>query len=293
MTARRAASLLLAALAASCGGPDAPAEVRVFAASSLTEVMQTIAADFEKDTGAKVKLNLASSSVLAKQIVEGAPCDVFLSADQEWADFVEKEGLVVQGSRRDLLTNDLAVVFPRGREEPPGPGPTSPDLEKEPESHRRAWIRAQLTDPTVRRIAIGDPAHVPAGRYTKRTLEEWGLWKEIEHKTVGCENVRAALALVERAEVDAGIVYETDRRVSTKVKSHFWLLDGIEYDVFNTGQMIYLPRRVPNPMNPIRYPAMRIHPGTDAGYRFDQYLSGAGAGRVFQAAGFGVPSPPK
>jgi len=289
---RAAALLALAALAGSCGAEKSPDEVRVFAASSLTEVMQTIAADFEKETGVKVRLNLASSSTLAKQIVEGAPCDVFLSADEEWADFVEKAGCVEPGTRRDLLTNDLTIVFPPKREPLPVLGLSTRDLEEDPESHRRSWVRAQLTHHSVRRIAMGDPSHVPAGKYARRAFEEWGLWKDLEGRIVPCDTVRAALALVERGEADAGIVYVTDatatRAVDWGFSSRLWLLDGVRWNKFATEGVVLLPERVPRPSNPIRYPALRVRASGAKAARFDKYLDSLAARKVFEEAGFGI-----
>lgn len=286
---RRAAALLLATLAASCGGGE-PDEVRVFAASSLTEVMQTIAADFEKETGVKVKLNLASSSTLARQIVEGAPCDVFLSADSEWADHVEKAGLVEPGTRRDLLTNDLTVVYPPGKYVL---DTSVKELDVDPAADKRRRMRFHLTHESVRRIAMGDPSHVPAGRYSKEALEKLGIWQEVKGKIVACESDRAALALVERGEVDAGIVYVTDAGFSKGSRSVHRafdrFFDTVEYDRFGGAGTIYLVRRViPNPANPIRYPAMRIREAAAKAPRFDMYLDSLAARKVFEAAGFGI-----
>jgi len=264
VTARRAAALLLAALAASCGGPDAPAEVRVFAASSVTDVIQTIAADFEQSTGAKVKLNLASSSVLAKQIVEGAPCDVFLSADPEWADFVERAGLVEPGTRNDLLTNALELV---AREDRLVPAVYLSDLPLDRHVDR-------LLRQSTGRIAMGDPSHVPAGRYAKAALVGMGLWSGVEPRVVPCDSVRAALALAERGEVPMAIVYATDATASDRVqvRERFPSVPGVD----------------------IRYPVVGVKGLGAQGRSFLEFLRKDGALLVFRRAGFGLCiSPPK
>ena len=259
---KRVAALLLAALAASCGGePEqapAAAEVRVFAAASLTNVMKEIAADYEKETGSKVKLNLAATSVLAKQIVEGAPCDVFLSADQEWADFVEKAGLVEPGTRRDLVGNSLVLV--RGSEVLP-PESTS---HESPQSRIVNALRFSKG-----RIAIGDPAHVPAGRYAKTALQALGAWDDVESRIVPCESVRAALALVECGEVERAIVYHTDAVASTVRQSggEFPPIDSVD----------------------IRYPALGVKGWSSRGAEFLRHLEGKSATRAFLRAGFRLP----
>ncbi|MCK6479653.1 MAG: molybdate ABC transporter substrate-binding protein [Planctomycetes bacterium] len=205
---RLAAGILaLAALGAGCGeeGP----EVRVFAASSLTDVLGTLAADFEEETGTRVRLNLASSSTLAKQIVEGARCDLFLSADEEWAAFVRREERAGTGAAEVLLANRMVVVLADPSLHPYYLGGDLDEARWGDESLRRA-----LTAPGIRRIAVGDPEHVPAGRYARKGLEALGIWDACRDRLVPCESVRAALALVKRGEADAGIVYRTDALAS-------------------------------------------------------------------------------
>jgi molybdate transport system substrate-binding protein len=199
---RRIAAAALAAGAlvlpgAGCAGESATG-VRVFAASSLTGVMGALAADFEKETGTKVILNLASSSTLARQIVEGAPCDLFLSADEEWAAFVE--GRIGPRYETPFLENRLVLVEGESGSSP-GSLPGAPDRDR---------LRGWLLDPGVARIALGDPEHVPAGRYAKRALERADLWDGVKGKVVPADSVRSALALVLSGEVDGGIVYRTD-----------------------------------------------------------------------------------
>ncbi|HEU4394989.1 MAG TPA: molybdate ABC transporter substrate-binding protein [Planctomycetota bacterium] len=284
MTARRAAALLLASLAASCGGTDAPAEVRVFAASSLTDVMQTIAADFEQSTGAKVKLNLASSSVLAKQIVEGAPCDVFLSADNEWVDFVDAADLAEPNTREQLLTNRIQLVYGRRTQPTPGSIAVKEDRKGFPAPSDSDLYRQALADPALKRIAIGDPTHVPAGRYTKQALESLGVWATVEPRMIPCESVRAVLALLERGEVDAGFVYETDARSSTLRHMSLGFLASLGTD---SGALV-MRDPVALPKCEARVTVVGVKDGSSAGHRFQRYLRGARARRVFLDAGFGV-----
>ena len=256
LTTVRRAALLVAALAASCGGEPASAEVRVFAAASLTDVMKTIAAEFEHETGTNVTLNLASSSVLAKQIVEGARCDLFLSADAEWAAHVANAGFEEPGTRAEIVGNSLVAVMRERAYLGPGSEPAADPL-------------GQLLRGTRGRIAIGDPAHVPAGWYAKAALGELGLWETIEKRLVPCENVRAALALAERGETDLAIVYTTDARASQSIE-----------------HVVSFPE-VPGVR--IRYPALRVKGLSSRGEEFLRHLQGESARRSFRAAGFRVP----
>jgi molybdate transport system substrate-binding protein len=181
-------------LAAACGPTSAPASsgpLKVSAAVSLTEALQRVAARWEGDGGRKLTLNFAASNVLARQIMEGAPVDVFLSADEEQMDRLVASGAVDAEDRVDLLTNQLVVVTPGGRALP-GAAP------------------AMLASSAVKRVAIGDPQGVPAGVYAKAWLIRAGLWRQVEPKVVPAVSVRAALAAVEAANADAGIVYRTD-----------------------------------------------------------------------------------
>jgi molybdate transport system substrate-binding protein len=163
----------------------------VAAAVSLTEALQEIARAYEESGGGAVRFNLAGSNVLARQIVNGAPADVFISADEAQMDVVEKAAAVVPGSRVAVVENQLAVV-------------TTPDRV---EFVRREFARAPAE---IRRVAIGDPAAVPAGVYARRYLESKGLWSAYEPRIVPTTNVRAALTAVETGSVDAAIVYVTD-----------------------------------------------------------------------------------
>ena len=189
------AALLLIAWLASL--PQQP-PVIVSAAISLTDVLLEIEKAYRAAGGGPVQFNFAGSNVLARQIANGAPADIFISADPVQMQYVEKAGAVAPGSSSlYLLSNALAIVTPPNR----------------------ATIRTvhDLAQPSVRRIAIGDPAAVPAGFYAKQYLQRTGLWEGLQPKLLPLSNVRAALAAVENGGADAAIVYESDAFASKKV----------------------------------------------------------------------------
>lgn len=175
--------------------------VTVFAAASLSDALQEAAAAYEKAGGAKVRLSFAASSTLAKQIEAGAAADIFISADEAWMDYLKSRKLIADETRRPLLTGRLALVVPSETK-------VQIDLAKD-----RDWL-AKLGPG---RIATGDPAHVPAGKYAQQALTKLGLWSEIEPRLARADNVRNALVLVERGEAAAGIVYATDAAASKRV----------------------------------------------------------------------------
>lgn len=174
-------------------------ELHVSAAASLADALKEIDAAFTKETGVKVALNLGASSTLARQIEEGAPADVFFSADNAKMDALAAKGLVREETREDQLGNALVIVVPS-------------------DSTLKIKEAADLKGEKVRRIATGDPKAVPVGVYAKTYLEKTGLWKDVRPKIVATENVRTALAAVESGNVEAGIVYKTDAAISKKVK---------------------------------------------------------------------------
>ena len=187
--------LLIAFLAA----PLSAAELNVFAAASLTDALKEIAASYEQSTGDKIVLNLGASSTLARQIQEGAPADLFLSADEEKMNALENQGLLLAGTRRSVLSNTLVVVVPS-------------------DSGLKIARISDLAAPSIRAIALAEPQTVPAGIYAKEYLRKKGLWTKVIDRVVPTENVRAALAAVESGNVDAGIVYKTDAGISKKVR---------------------------------------------------------------------------
>jgi molybdate transport system substrate-binding protein len=177
--------------------PATAAEIQVFAAASLTDALKEIAPEYEKATGDKLVLNLGASSTLARQIQEGAPADLFLSADEAKMDGLEKRKLLLAGTRKSVLSNTLVVVVPV-------------------DSSLKISSPADLV--AVRALALAEPQTVPAGIYAKEYLKRKGLWSKVIDRVIPTENVRAALAAVESGNVDAGIVYKTDAGISKKVK---------------------------------------------------------------------------
>ena len=195
------ASLLLVAslLPIAVQAPQPPA-VLVSAAISLTDALLEIEKAYTAAGGGPLRFNFAGSNVLARQIANGAPADVFISADLVQMQYVEKAGAIAPGATSHLLRNSLAVVTPPGS------------------SIRTAQDLAQ---PSIRRIAIGDPAAVPAGFYARQYLQRAGLWSALQPKLLPLANVRAALAAVENGGADAAIVYRSDAAASRKVAVAF------------------------------------------------------------------------
>jgi len=191
--------LVLFALLLAFASPHAAAaaEVRVFAAASLTDALRDAAAVHERQTGDRVVFNFAASSTLARQIEAGAPADLFLSADEEKMDALAHAGLIVASTRVSVLSNTLVIVVPKDR----GMNLPSP----------RALVN-------VKTLALAEPSRVPAGIYARRYLVAQGLWDRVAAKVIPVENVRAALAAVESGNADAAIVYRTDALISHDVR---------------------------------------------------------------------------
>jgi molybdate transport system substrate-binding protein len=192
----RISVLILTAMLAVCNVNGA--EVNVYAAASLTDAMKEIASAYEKESGDKILFNFGASSLLARQIIERAPADMFISADEANMDELATAGLIAIETRRDLLSNLLVIVVPSDSK----------------------LVIASPEEPVTKsqKIAVADPRAVPAGIYTKKYLTRLGLWQKLEPKIVPTENVRAALAAVESGNVDAGFVSATDAKISSKVR---------------------------------------------------------------------------
>jgi len=245
------AMALWLALAAAAAAPAPPAVV-VFAASSLTNVLQAAAADFERATGTRVLVNVGASNSQARQILDGAPADVFCSADEAQMDLVERAGRVAAGTRATLASNRLVVMVPKDRA-------------------RALRGVDELLAPDVARIAVGDPAAVPVGVYTRDYLERLGLWTRFQSRIVPTVNVRAALAAVDTGNADAAFVYATDAPLAAHASIAFTVP----------------PAQAP----PIRYPGAVVIGGanTDGGRRFLQFLRSDAGRALFTRAGFLVP----
>lgn len=225
--------------------------ITVFAASSATDCLNAIAKAYEASRGVKVRLNLASSSVLARQIEQGAQCDVFLSADLQWMDYLAQRTNIQAVTRHNLLGNRLVIVTPANR-------PLDVKMAR----------TFDLPKSFAGRLAVGDPEHVPAGRYAKEALQNMGWWEGLKDRLAPAENVRTALLLVERGETDAGIVYSTDARVSKAVT----VAGEFPEDAHK----------------PICYPVALCVGAKPKAREFLDYLAGKEATAVWTAAGFTV-----
>jgi molybdate transport system substrate-binding protein len=229
--------------------PLPAAELGVYAAASLSDALKELSANYEKQTGDKLLFNFGASSMLARQIQEGAPADVFFFADEEKMDALEKKGLVLAGTRKSLLSNSLVIIVPT-------------------EASLRLDSAFDLTNAAVARIAVAEPTSVPAGIYARQYLSKLGLWDKLVDKCVPTENVRAALAAVESGNADAGIVYKTDARISKKVR--------VAYEVpVAEGPRISYPVAV-----------LKDSKRTDDANQFIIYLGSDAALQVFRKYGF-------
>ncbi|MEZ5666164.1 MAG: molybdate ABC transporter substrate-binding protein [Alphaproteobacteria bacterium] len=255
----RVRSLHVALAAWLAAQPVSAEPVTVFAAASLTDAMEQVAAGWAEAGNEPWRLSLGGSSTLARQIVAGAPADIFLSANVEWMDAVEAAGLLVPDSRIDLLANSLVLVAPADAL-PAAPVAIGPDLDL-----------AALLGPDGR-LAMADPTSVPAGIYGRQSLVSLGLWDGIAARVVATGDVRGTLALVARDEVPLGIVYATDAAISADVA--------------------VLATFPPESHAPITYPAARIAgDGPDEAAAAFAYLLSAEARAVFARHGFAVVAP--
>ncbi len=177
-------------------------EVKIFAAASLTNSITELGEMYTKKTGVKVSPSFASSSTLAKQIENGAPAEVFISADLQWMNYLGDRKLLLEGSRFDLLGNRLVLICPIS---------SDAKIKIEQGLDLARFLGNGL-------LATGDPDHVPAGKYAKAALEKLGMWPFVSNKLARASDVRSALTWVEKDEAPLGIVYSTDAAVSKKVR---------------------------------------------------------------------------
>ena len=234
---------------AGCGdgsSADRP-QVVVFAAASTGEAVDEIGAAAFQKHGIRLKASYAGTSTLAQQVAHGAGAEVFLSANENWADYLEEKGLVAQ--RRDLLGNRLVIVVPAD----------SPVVLREPKD---------LLDPQIRNLALADPVAVPAGVYARQALEKLGLWQQLESKVVAGADVQHVRSFVELGAAEAGIVYATDAAASDEIRVSIELptelTEPIQYPV------LLLKQGAKNP-------------AAEAFYRF---LCGPEAASIFRQRGF-------
>lgn len=177
-------------------------DVKLYAAASLTDALTELSATYQKvHPDVVIKQSFAGSSTLAKQIENGAPADIFISADNDWVDYLQTRALLVNESRKKLLSNELVLIAPVDSKV------------------------SVLLDPAFNlntsfsgRLCTGDPASVPVGKYAKQSLTKYNWWDKVQARLVGTEDVRTALTFVERVECGLGIVYKTDAQLSKKVK---------------------------------------------------------------------------
>jgi molybdate transport system substrate-binding protein len=173
--------------------------ITVSAAISLSGALDEIAREYKTAGGGDVRFNFAASNVLARQIANGAPADLFISADEAQMAYAQAQQAIDAGTRVRLLSNRLVVIAPSTRQE-------------------QLRDVKSLLGSNVRRVAIGDPAGVPAGVYAKQYLERIGIWRDLQPKLLPLTNVRAALAAVESGGADAGFVYESDTAATSRVR---------------------------------------------------------------------------
>ena len=255
--ARRAVLCLAAALLTSQAHADEPQAVLVFAAASLKNALDDVIAAYGEETGTKVTASYAASSALAKQIEQGAPAQLFISADLDWMDYLAERQLIVDATRRNLLGNSLVLVA--GRDSTQAEVAIGPGFD----------LMARLGGG---RLAVGEVKAVPAGRYAKVSLERLGAWDGVEGKLAQAENVRAALALVARGEAPLGIVYKTDAAADPSVR------------IVGTFPADSHP--------PIIYPAAVTKVGEGSGAAaFLQFLGGGTTRSAFEKQGFTMAGP--
>ncbi len=230
-------------------------ELLVFAAASTTNALGEIGTLYESQGKGHVTFAFASSSTLAKQIESGAPADLFLSADVPWMTYLEEKKRVAPGNRRELLGNRIVLIVPADS----------------PVKLIEIKAGVALTDILGKegRLSMGDPEHVPAGKYGRKALESLGCWDQVKDRLAPMKDVRAALVMVERAEAPLGLVYATDAAVSRKVR------------VVGTFPVDSHP--------PIIYPVAAVSGGKmDAAKAFVAFLKGPEASAIFIKYGFEV-----
>ncbi|HGM5493246.1 TPA: molybdate ABC transporter substrate-binding protein [Serratia fonticola] len=227
-------------------------KITVFAAASLTNALQDIATEYQKGKDVDVVSSFASSSTLARQIEQGAPADMFISADQQWMDYAIDKQQMVKDTRYTLLGNELVLIAAKSAKQ-----------DKITINKQTDW--AKLLNGG--RLSVGDPDHVPAGIYAKEALQNLGAWTTLEPQLARANNVRSAMAMVEREEAPLGIVYGSDAVASDKVKV-----------------IAIFPE---DSHKPVEYPMAIVKDHqTPAVTAFYDYLKGPQAAAIFERYGF-------
>jgi molybdate transport system substrate-binding protein len=227
-----------------------PTALVVFGAASLTNVLQDIGNDYKRETGQEVSFSFAASSVLARQIEAGTRADVFVSADEEWMDYLQSRTLIDPKTRHDIVMNRLVLI-----------APAASDIKLKIAPHFA--LAAALGKG---RLATGDPGSVPVGRYARAALTNLGVWSEVSSHIVPAEDVRSALAFVARGETPLGIVYETDALIEKRVR----IVDTFPEDSHA----------------PITYPVALIATAKAGAGRFVGYMKSPASRAVFAHYGF-------
>ncbi|MEK6787491.1 MAG: molybdate ABC transporter substrate-binding protein [Pseudomonadota bacterium] len=229
-------------------------DVTIYAAASLTNVIKTLATSYEQDKSTHIKPSFASSSTLAKQIEAGAPAGLYIAADTQWMDYLQTRRLIDKGSRKNLLGNELVLIASAAQ-------PRTVVMKKGTD------LAASFTG----KLCMGDPSHVPAGIYGQQALQSLGWWDALAKRVVGTEDVRTALAFVQRGECPLGVVYATDAAASTQV-----MIAG---------------RFAASSHDPIIYPIALLPRASSEARDFYRYLQSDAAKAVYRQAGFVVLTP--
>jgi molybdate transport system substrate-binding protein len=251
LCSRLFACLILVLSMAAVAGTSAADPVRIFAAASLKNALDETASAWKAKTGKEAVASYAASSALAKQIEQAAPADIFMSADLDWMDYLDKRNLIKGGTRKNLLGNQIVLVAAAG---------SGFKLDLKAGADLAGALAGE-------KLAMGEVKSVPAGKYGEAALEKLGLWASVEKNVAMSENVRAALALVARGEAKLGIVYASDARVEPKVE-----VAGV-FPEDSHPPIIYPVALVASGMNP------------DAA-EFLAFLSTPDAAAIFKAQGF-------
>ena len=246
-------AILLGTLALPVSGPahgQPGTAITVFAAASLTDNLKAVADAYKAKTGTVVTLSFGASSTLARQIDQGAGADIFVSADSEWMDYLQKNALIAAASRRNILGNQLVLV-------------AAPDAKPAPKIAPHFDLAGALGDG---KLALADPASVPAGKYAKAALTALGVWDSVAAKVAPAENVRVALEYVARGEAPYGIVYATDAKAAPSLR-----VVGIFPESSHP---------------PIIYPGALTKTAQPGAKAFLDFLSSTSARAIFEKAGF-------
>ena len=229
----------------------APSPITVFAASSLTDALSTIGAQYAAETGIKVRFAFGASSAMARQIEAGAPADLFFSADTDWMDYLQARSLIDPQSRHNILSNRLVLIAPVASQVTLKIAPNFPLSQALGKGYR---------------LATGDPDSVPVGRYARSALTTLGVWNQVADRLVRAENVRSAMLFVARGETPLGIVYQTDAQADPKVRI---------VDIFPAKTHL-----------PITYPVALTHKASSQAAPFLAYIRGPKGQAIFKRFGF-------